>query len=113
VDVLSRGGDGDPAEAVGRDIVADLETERVTVEAERGVGVVDGDEHGGNGDGHGSTIRAPTRRVLLRSCSVWALRPRPGSAVVASQPCSRRAERPRGRGGGARGTATASARRSR
>ena len=35
------------------DVVADLEAERVAVEAERGVGVVDGDEHGGDGDGHG------------------------------------------------------------
>ena len=45
VDVLPRGADGDPTEAVGRDVVADLEAERVAVEAERGVGVVDGDEH--------------------------------------------------------------------
>ena len=70
VDVLPRGADGDPAEAVGRDVVADLEAERVAVEAERGVGVVDGDEHGGDGDCHATTVRAPTRRVLLRSCSV-------------------------------------------
>src|SRR5947199_798867 len=34
VDVLFRGADGDPAEAAGCDVVADLETERVAVEAE-------------------------------------------------------------------------------
>ena len=72
VDVLPRGADGDPAEAVGRDVGADLEAERVPVEAERGVGVVDGDEHGGHGDCHGTTVGPPTRRALLRSCSVPA-----------------------------------------
>jgi hypothetical protein len=72
VDVLSGGADGDPAEAVGRHVVADLEAERVAVEAERGVGVVDGDEHRGDGGCHATTVRAPTRRVLLRSCSVVA-----------------------------------------
>ena len=55
------------------DVVADLEAERVAVEAERVVGVVDGDEHGGDGDCHATTVRAPTRRVLLRSCSVPAV----------------------------------------
>jgi len=39
---LPRRADGDPAEAAGRDVVADIEAERVAVEAERGVGVVDG-----------------------------------------------------------------------
>ena len=39
VDVVTRGADGDPAEPVGRDVVADLEAERVAVEAERGLGV--------------------------------------------------------------------------
>jgi len=74
VDVLSRGADGDPAEAVGGDVVADLEAERVPVEAERGVRVVDGDEHGGNGDGHATTVRVGARRVLLRSCSLTGVR---------------------------------------
>ena len=69
VDVLARGADGDPAEAVGGDVVADLEAERVAVEAERLVGIVDGDEHGGDGDCHATTVRAPTWRMLLRSCS--------------------------------------------
>ena len=59
------------------DVVADLEAERVAVEAERGVGVVDGDEHCGDGDCHATTVRAPTRRVLLRSCSVSRQRVRP------------------------------------
>ena len=58
VDVLPRGADGDPAEAVGRDVVADLEAERVAIEDERGIGIVDGDEHGGNGECHATTIRA-------------------------------------------------------
>src|SRR5271168_1275941 len=70
VDVLLRGADGDPAEALGRDVGTNLETERVAVEAERGVGVLDGDEHGGNGDCHAMTVGAPTRSLLLRSCSV-------------------------------------------
>jgi len=38
LDVLPGGGDGDPAEAVGRDVVADVEAERVAEEAERVVG---------------------------------------------------------------------------
>jgi len=45
VDVLPRGADGDPAEAVGRDVEADFEAQSVAVEDERGVGVVDGHEH--------------------------------------------------------------------
>jgi len=41
-DLLPGGADGDPAEAVGSDVVADLEAERVAVETERGVGVMEG-----------------------------------------------------------------------
>src|SRR5262245_53466169 len=52
VDVLSRRPDRDPAEPARCDVVANLEAERVAVEAERLVGVVDRDEHGGNGDCH-------------------------------------------------------------
>src|SRR4029079_10303212 len=56
-------------------------------EDECGVGVVDGDEHGGDGDCHGTTVRAQTRRVLLRSCSVpWRpLRGRRGDASLRAQ----------------------------
>src|SRR3984885_7744214 len=42
------GAHGHPAEFAGLDVVADLETQRVAVEAERDFGVVDGDEHCGN-----------------------------------------------------------------
>jgi hypothetical protein len=56
VDVLPLGADGDPAEAFIRDVEADLEAERVAVEEERFVRVVDGDEHGGDGDCHASTV---------------------------------------------------------
>ena len=70
VDVLSRGANGDPAEALRRDVGADLEAERVAIETQRNVGVVDGNEHCGDGDWHAITIGLPTRRVLLRSCSV-------------------------------------------
>src|SRR5580698_1572140 len=45
VEVLPGGADGHPAELARLDVVADLETERVAVEAERGLGVVNGDEH--------------------------------------------------------------------
>ena len=72
VEVLPRGADGDPAKAVGRDVVAYLETQRVALEAEGRVRVVDGDEHGGDGDCHATTQRGPTPRVLLRSCSASA-----------------------------------------
>ena len=70
VDVLSRGANGDPAEAFGRDVGSNFEAERVAVETERSVGVVDGDEHCGDGDWHAITIGLPTRCVLLRSCLV-------------------------------------------
>ena len=44
------------------DVGPDLEAERVAVEAERLVGIVDGDEHGRDGE-HASTVRAPLRRI--------------------------------------------------
>ena len=52
----------------GGDVVADLEAEGVTVEAEGLVGIVDGDEHGGDGDFHATNVRARAA-LLLRSCS--------------------------------------------
>jgi hypothetical protein len=117
-DLLSGSADGDPAEAVGRDVVADLEAERVPIEDERGVGVVDGDEHGGNGDCHATTVRVAVWRALLRSCSVPSriacpIRPWRAYAAVGSRPCSRTAERPRDGCGRVRGISTASHRRSR
>jgi hypothetical protein len=36
VDVLVGSADGDPAEAAGRDVIADMEAERVAVKAKRG-----------------------------------------------------------------------------
>src|SRR5581483_260659 len=72
VDVLTGGTHGDPAEPSGGDVEAHFEAERVAVEAERGVGVVDRNERRGKGDCHATNIRAPARRVLLRSCSVRA-----------------------------------------
>jgi hypothetical protein len=59
-----------------------LEVECVAVEAERTVGVMDGDEHVGDGDRHATIVRAPTRRVLLRSCSV------PGAGRASGAPDS-------------------------
>src|SRR4051812_12543615 len=60
-DVLAGRTNGDPAEALGRDIVADLEAESIPVEAEGLVGVVDGNEHRGNGDCHAMTVRGYDR----------------------------------------------------
>ena len=72
------------------DVVADLEAEGVAVEAERGVGVVDGDEHGGDGDCHAATVGAPPRAALLRSCSARrrrrGVRRSTACAAVASRP---------------------------
>jgi hypothetical protein len=56
VEVLARGTNSDPAEAFGRDIGAHFEAERIAVEAQRRVGIVDRDEHGGNGERHGPII---------------------------------------------------------
>src|SRR3954454_4746380 len=62
VDVLARCPDSYPAEAMGCDVVADLEAECVPIEDEGFVGVVDRDEHGGDGDCHASTLgRGPPR----------------------------------------------------
>src|SRR3954452_4803308 len=130
VEVLPQGADGDPAEAVGRDVVAHLEAQRVTVEAEGLVGVVDRDEHGRDGDCHGPPLRPPVRRALLRSCSVpqprasspcrspvpqprAAVRPARSCGAVGSRSCSRRTARSRGPRGRGRGSARASGRRSR
>ena len=57
VDVLPDRTDGHPAEAVAGDVVADLEPERVPVEAEGLVGVVDGYEHVGDGGCHAADPR--------------------------------------------------------
>src|SRR5690606_2660384 len=51
----------DPAEAVGGDVLADLEADAVAVEGDGLVGVVDGDEHGGHGDCHAADGTAGTR----------------------------------------------------
>jgi len=73
VEILPGGAHGHPAEFAGLDVVADLETQRVAVEAERDFGVVDGDEHCGNSDWHSTIVRRPGRPMLLRSCSVLEL----------------------------------------
>src|SRR5581483_3134699 len=75
VDVVPRGADGDPAEAVGRHVVADIEPECVAVEAQRGVGVVDGDEHCRDGDCHARTIRGPPVVCFSDPARCWR---RPG-----------------------------------
>ncbi len=50
VDVLSRRAHGDPAEALGPDIIAYPEAESVPVEAKRGVRIVNSNEHCGDGE---------------------------------------------------------------
>jgi hypothetical protein len=47
---LSRSADGDPSKSLGRDVHTDFETESVAVKAESGVGVVNKNEHCGDGD---------------------------------------------------------------
>src|SRR5262245_10746895 len=59
VEVLVGRADGDPAEATRFDVVAYFEAERVAVEEQRGVGIVDRNEHRGHGDCHDSTLRRP------------------------------------------------------
>jgi hypothetical protein len=69
VDVLTGRSDGDPAESAGGDVVTHFQAQRVAVETERGIGIVDGDEHRGDGDCHVATVGVPARRPLLHSCS--------------------------------------------
>ena len=74
--------DGDPAEALVGDVVADLEAERVAVERQRRVGVVDLDEACGERE-----IHAPQRyaaRVAMRFSD--PARSRLGESSLAMQP---------------------------
>ena len=95
---LGRGADGDPAEVALGDVVAELETKRVAIEAEREVGVVDEHEAGGKREVHAPHITAPSSHALLRSCSVggWgrvrslAMQPgTPASALWSRRRCAR------------------------
>ena len=94
VDILAGCANGDPTEPLGRDVVADLEVERVAVEAECGIGVVDGDEGGGEVDCHATTVWVPTRSLLLRSCSG----PQPLESIRGR--CARRPRRHHAHAGG-------------
>src|SRR5690606_38946913 len=62
-----RAAEGDPAAAVRRDVVVYLQAERVTVEGERLVHVVDGDMAVVQGDGHAGHARRPASSGLLGS----------------------------------------------
>ena len=66
---LRGGADGDPAEAVAGDVVAQFEAERVAVEGQCEVGVMDLDEALGESEIHARNAREPAPRALLRSCS--------------------------------------------
>ena len=66
---LGGGADGDPAEVVAGDVVAQLEAERVAVEGQREVRVVDEDEARGKREVHARNARERAPRALLRSCS--------------------------------------------
>src|SRR5690606_8702355 len=114
--VLTRGADGDPTEAVGGHVVADLEPEGVAVEAEGLVGGVDQDEGGGEGDCHaddGTGATPAHASPILLAWRAARLRPGPACAAAARPPSSRRGARARGGCGRGPGTATASRRRSR
>jgi hypothetical protein len=54
---LTIGDEGNPAESVGGDFVADREAERVAVKEECGVGIVDENVYGAEGNGHGTSLR--------------------------------------------------------
>ena len=56
---LGGGADGDPAEVIAGDVVAQLEAERVAVEGQREVGVMDEDEALGESEVHALKAREP------------------------------------------------------
>jgi hypothetical protein len=60
---LGGGADGDPAEALGGDVVAQFEAEGVAVEGQCDVGVMDLDEAPGNSEIHAPKTREPAPRV--------------------------------------------------
>jgi len=63
---LGGGADGDPAEVLAGDIVAQLKAERVAVEGQGGVGVMDDDEARGKREIHVRKARARGPRAPLR-----------------------------------------------
>jgi hypothetical protein len=66
---LGGGADGDLAEVLAGDVVAQLEAQNVTVEGKCEVGVMDQDEALGKGEVHASHTREQVLRSFLRSCS--------------------------------------------
>ena len=86
---LAVGDEGDPAEAAEGDLVAHLQPEGVAVEAESGIGVVDQDVHGAEGNGHGTDsrrVRRPDAALEMPSSA----RPWPPPCAAGSRPSSGR-----------------------
>ncbi|MEX2659500.1 MAG: hypothetical protein WD232_07375 [Acidimicrobiales bacterium] len=74
VDVLAGGADGDPPELALLDVIANLESKSIPVEAQRLLGIMHGDEHRRHGNGHERDGTDSGADALLRSCSVWVVR---------------------------------------
>ena len=70
IGLIFAGDERDPAEALALNLVAHREAERVPVEAEGSVGIVDENVHAAERNGHGTDTRPVRRQMLLRNCSL-------------------------------------------